>query len=163
MKTLLLDSNYKPIQFIEFRKLVKLYFNDKIEVLVCWEWFPFVKDIDLPATVRLKKYIRTKNFSVKFSFNSVFQRDNYTCQYTGRKLSGAQLTIDHIVPKIFGGKSTFENCVVADRYINLFKGNRTPEQCGLKLIKKPITPKDKLFLDYQYIDYKHKDWSNYFE
>jgi hypothetical protein len=40
-----------------------------------------------------------------------------------------------------GGKTTFENCVTACRVCNVeIKRGRTPEQAGMKLIKKPKIP-----------------------
>jgi hypothetical protein len=162
MKTLKLDANYKPIEFISFKNMIKLWANDKIEILSFWDGIPLTKDVDYPAIVRLKNYIRTKEIGVKFSFRAIFKRDNYMCQYTGKKLSGSQLTIDHIVPKKLGGKSTWTNCCTASLEINALKSCRPLSETGLTLLRKPTTPKNPMFLEYKTIDIKHKDWEPYF-
>lgn len=162
MKTLKLDANYQPIEFISFRKVIKLFVNEKIEVLACWDEVDFVEGLDYPATIRLKNYIRTKPVGVKFSFKAIARRDSYTCQYTGQKLYGKELTIDHVVPKNQGGKSSWENCVVAGLAINALKKNRRPEQCGLTLIRKPTVPKNPMFLEFSNLEDWHSDWSQYF-
>jgi 5-methylcytosine-specific restriction endonuclease McrA len=64
------------------------------------------------------------------------------CQYTGRKLRPSEGNIDHIVPRSRGGKTTWENCVLADKKVNSKKGNRLPEEIGLRLIRSPKAPKE---------------------
>jgi hypothetical protein len=162
MKTLKLDANYKPIEFISFKNMIKLWANDKIEILSFWDGIPLTKDVDYPAIVRLKNYIRTREITIKFSFKSVFKRDDYVCQYTGKKLSGKQLTIDHIIPKKLGGKSNYQNCCTAALEINAIKGHKTLQESGLTLLRKPTTPKNPMFLEYKTIDIKHNDWEQYF-
>lgn len=78
---------------------------------------------------------------VKFTQKNLWERDNYTCQYTGRILNKKTGNIDHIIPKSQGGKSSWENCVLAHKEINSRKADKTPEQAGLKLIKKPTAPR----------------------
>jgi hypothetical protein len=163
MKTLKLDANYKPIEFISFRKVIKLFVNEKIDVLACWDGESFVEGLDYPATIRLREYARIKPIGVKFSFKAVFRRDAYTCQYTGKKLSGKELTIDHIVPKKLGGKSCWTNCCTASWEINAIKGHKTLEQSGLKLLRKPSVPKDPMFLEFSNLEDTHPDWSQYFQ
>ena len=65
-------------------------------------------------------------------------RDNNMCQYCGRKVQ--PLTLDHVVPKQFGGKESWENLVAACMPCNNRKANRTPEQAGMKLLNKPKRP-----------------------
>ena len=48
--------------------------------------------------------------------------------------------IDHIIPRSKGGKNTWDNMVVCSKEINRKKADKTPEQAGLKLIKKPAKP-----------------------
>ena len=61
----------------------------------------------------------------------------------GQKLGGIEADIDHIVPRSQGGKNSWDNMVVCSKNINRKKGNKTPEQAGLKLIKKPKKPEAK--------------------
>lgn len=77
---------------------------------------------------------------VVFSRRNIFKRDHYTCQYCGARPRLQELTIDHVLPRSQGGRSTWENCVVSCRSCNEDKGNRTPEEVGLKLHAKPRRP-----------------------
>jgi 5-methylcytosine-specific restriction endonuclease McrA len=162
MKTLKLDRDYKPIEFITMKKTAKLISKDKVEVLAEWPNITFYKNSKLPAIVVLKEYVRKKILPHRFTLKGIFRRDLYICQYTGVALLPDQLTVDHIIPKSRGGKSTWENCVTASRKINLEKGNKTPEEAGLKLLNKPTSPYDKLTLEYITMGETHPSWSIYF-
>lgn len=59
---------------------------------------------------------------------SVFERDDYTCQYCGKR--GGALECDHVIPAWMGGQAVPENLVTACRPCNRAKGGRTPEQWG---------------------------------
>jgi hypothetical protein len=82
------------------------------------------------------------------SAKNIHERDNYTCMYTGKKLSKKELTLDHVLPISRGGKNTWENLVTCHKDLNVWKGNKTPEECGLKLLTKPTRPPNGLKFDY---------------
>ena len=90
---------------------------------------------------------------------AVLWRDRYTCQYCGQK--GGELTVDHVLPKSRGGKSTWDNLVAACRSCNLRKGDRTPEEAGMRLLRPPKPPRVPLFL----LDLKEvpPDWRPFVE
>lgn len=56
------------------------------------------------------------------------------------------MTADHVVPKSMGGKDTWENMVCACLECNNRKGDRLPEQAGMKLIRKPRRPHHLTFI-----------------
>ncbi|MBG9445583.1 hypothetical protein ABE66_13205 [Cytobacillus firmus] len=59
-------------------------------------------------------------FNSKRTFKSmVLERDEYICNYC----KGFGNTIDHLIPKSKGGKTTFSNCVCACEKCNKEKGN----------------------------------------
>lgn len=53
----------------------------------------------------------------------IFQRDNFTCQYCGRKPPEAILEIDHRFPRSKGGKNNIKNYITSCRECNLGKGD----------------------------------------
>ncbi|NJO18639.1 MAG: HNH endonuclease [Thioploca sp.] len=165
VKTLLLDKIWQPIAFISFRKMVKLLAAGKAELITPWENY---EDIwagqQYPATMRLKTYVRRRPRAPRFNRKNIFRRDKYTCQYTGKIYSPGKLTIDHVIPKDQGGKNTWENCVTASLEANAQKANRTPEQAGMKLIKKPTVPAHMLSIEYNMFSKKniHPSWIDYF-
>jgi hypothetical protein len=64
----------------------------------------------------------------------IFKRDNYRCVVCGRgKAEGAELHADHIRPKDFGGKATFENGQTLCSQHNFLKKNLKQTETGKKL------------------------------
>jgi 5-methylcytosine-specific restriction endonuclease McrA len=143
-KTLLLDSSYQIESFISFRKAINLLFrDDTVEIISSWE-----EDISLvsgkirhPSILRLKNHIRkTISVNAEFSRKTLVYRDKSTCQYCNKVLVGGEVTIDHIIPKYHGGKTSYTNCVVSCKICNNRKSNKTLEQAKLKLLREPIQP-----------------------
>lgn len=77
---------------------------------------------------------------VRFSRQSIFDRDTNVCQYCGRRFPRSQLTIDHVTPQSRGGADSWENLVLACLHCNVRKGNRTPEEAGMPLLRRPAKP-----------------------
>lgn len=98
-----------------------------------------MKTFRVPKVIVLLEYDKLPGQHLKFSRRSVCRRDDSTCQYCGE--TKTEITIDHVVPKSQGGRSTWENCVVACRSCNSRKADRTPEQAGMKLRFAPVKPK----------------------
>lgn len=96
--------------------------------------------IRVPAVVRLLTFDRIRRPTLRLSRKNIYIRDNYTCQYTGVKLPSSELNLDHVLPTSRGGKTTWENLVCCSVQVNSRKGNRTPEEAGLKLIRPPRRP-----------------------
>ena len=95
----------------------------------------------LPSVVVCARFKRVIYKNVIFpTKQNIFKRDKYTCGYTGRKLQKHELSVDHILPQSRGGKNTWENLITCDKKVNTFKDNKMPEECGLKLLWKPVKP-----------------------
>jgi 5-methylcytosine-specific restriction endonuclease McrA len=93
-----------------------------------------------PEVIVLSKYEGQGEKSVVFSRKNLFKRDKYTCMFCGRQPGPSELTIDHVMPKSRGGKSTWENCVLACVSCNMKKANKTPDEAKMKLRKVPKKP-----------------------
>lgn len=139
---LLLNLNYQVLEFVTERKAIKLYLKGKVEVLSAWdEQFRYLQEkTNYPAVMRLSKQIKRPVKELSFSRYSVFRRDRYTCQYCSVGLTLRDITIDHIVPRTAGGKTSFLNCVASCYPCNNKKGGRTPEQAGMPLLQSPFVP-----------------------
>jgi 5-methylcytosine-specific restriction endonuclease McrA len=94
----------------------------------------------VPEVLTLVHYDRPRETAVTFSRRNIFKRDHATCQYCGAKPGSSELTIDHVLPRAQGGTSRWDNCVLACVPCNARKANRTPEQAGMKLSRKPFRP-----------------------
>lgn len=92
---------------------------------------------------------------------AIAQRDNFTCQYTGRKLNRSEISIDHVFPKSRARDKAndWTNLVTCDKKVNFDKADRTPEEAGLKLLRKPIAPSPIPMT--ALIDEKHIDWKRF--
>ena len=135
-KALLLNSTYEVLSFVSDRKVFKFLALDKVEIISSWdEEVQFGKDlIKYPSVIKLKSFVKIKFIKNNFSRRVVIKRDQYCCKYCGDKLTSANLTIDHILPKSRGGLTSYNNCVVCCQLCNGKKANRTPEEAGLILL-----------------------------
>jgi len=93
---------------------------------------------EIPSVVALKKFRRRK--TVPFTRFNVFLRDEFRCQYCGRKFPISELTFDHVIPRSRAGGGRWNNIVTACGPDNLRKGCRTPAEAGLKLMRAPFEP-----------------------
>lgn len=73
--------------------------------------------------------------STRTRFN-VFQRDDFTCRYCGRRPPDVELVIDHLVAVANGGSNEPENLVTACEPCNAGKSDLVIEEATLP----PITP-----------------------
>lgn len=110
-----------------------------------------------PSIVRLRAYVRLPYKRVMLSRKNVLRRDNFRCQYCGQR---EKLTIDHVHPKSRGGRDTWENLVAACVPCNNRKGNRTPQECGMELLRTPFRPSHVMFIR-EYMGSRDKSWRPY--
>lgn len=139
-KVLVLNQNYEPLSITIMKRAAVLMFTGKAE-LVERRGFDLhsVNGVyPAPSVIRLKTYIHVNNRWPPLTRKNILKRDNHTCQYCGVK--GGDLTIDHVIPKDRGGRDTWDNLVTACVKCNNRKGNRTPEEAGMKLRRKPFKP-----------------------
>ena len=97
--------------------------------------------IEKPEIIILKEYGGVPFKQVNFTRRNLYTRDSYTCQYCAYGFTPKDLTIDHVVPRSRGGPNSWTNCVTSCESCNSKKANRTPQECGLKLLKQPRMPK----------------------
>jgi hypothetical protein len=121
--------------------------------------------LKVPVAIITKNFNKVPLLETKLNYDRIVERDNYTCQYSGRKFSKEEAringSIDHIIPKSRGGKDSWENLVFCDKDINLAKSNKTPEEAGLKLIKKPSSVAYKLPFQLMLKNINHKSWKHF--
>lgn len=163
MNALLLSHSYEPISFISERRLLKMLWLGKIEILSTWDHeFNIINKIyKYPAVVRLVYKNRWVPKIAKFNRKSILKRDYYICQYCGYAGTTSQLGIDHIIPRSRGGANSFGNCVTCCHPCNIKKGNKTPEEAGMRLMNKPEAPKRFIINEYRSLDNIHPDWKFY--
>lgn len=146
---LVLNQNYEPLSVCNARKAVLLLLLDKAELVVIRQnhliasvraRYPY------PSVVRLSQYVRVPYKNVELTRKNILRRDKYRCCYCGKTVS--PLTIDHIIPKSRRGTDTWENLISACVRCNNVKGDRTPDEAGMKLISKPFRPNYVTFIQH---------------
>ena len=162
---LLINNNYEPLNFITEKRALKLLFKDKVDVLSNWNNFINFSGgkFKIPSVLKLKKYIKKYNHNPMYSKYTLLIRDKNMCQYCGKTVSGRNVTLDHVIPISRGGKSNYTNVVVSCFKCNNNKGNKTPEEANMTLLKKPEKP-NFTFLDYFESKLNgcwHEDWKDY--
>ena len=83
------------------------------------------------------------------------------------------MTFDHVVPKKWPdgerrGKTMWTNIVCSCQSCNNKKGSKTPEEAGMKLVRKPVAPalsgsrESELMMRLKNLrHFPHKSWGSY--
>jgi 5-methylcytosine-specific restriction endonuclease McrA len=100
-----------------------------------------------PAVIVLRQFDRLPLKEIRFSRQSVFERDRFTCQYCGKGFETSELNLDHVIPRDKGGKTTWENVVCSCIRCNTRKANKLPAQAGMFPLTEPKRPRWRPFFD----------------
>ena len=131
-------SQWLNLNFTDWRELSELKAEFEPDE---YDWIHTVRfQMAVPRIIRLLGYDKLPRQDVKFNRRNIFARDCNRCQYCGKKFPTTELSLDHVIPKSQGGKSTWENIVCCCIKCNVKKGGRTPEQASMHLITKPVKP-----------------------
>lgn len=157
---LLLNQNYEPLTVCNVKRAVVLLFLQKAEMVEKNSGIlhSAYQEVPIPSVIRLSRQIRVPHKRILLNRKNLLIRDNHTCQYCGRRVQ--PLTIDHVIPKQYGGTDSWENLVVACQICNHHKGNKTPEQAGMDLVQRPRKPHYFFYL-YKIIGVKYDHWKPY--
>ncbi|HWP84063.1 MAG TPA: HNH endonuclease [Terriglobia bacterium] len=136
---LVLNATYEPVNVCGARRALILIL--KGAALAEEESAKEIRSASLvvrvPSVIRLLEYHRIPYQTRVLSRRNILIRDHYTCQYCAGTFPAAELTLDHVLPRSQGGKSAWENLVACCYACNNRKGDRTPEQAGMKLLRAP--------------------------
>lgn len=119
--------------------------------------------IRIPKVILLLVYSRVPKKEVKFTRHNIFERDRNTCQYCGRVCDRNELNLDHVVPRDQGGPTVWENIVCSCIECNTHKGNRTPQQAGMRLIRRPKRPKWQPLLQVTISRRSEESWRHFID
>ncbi len=137
---LVLNANFEPINVCTTRRAIGLMLGGKAAMVANGRgYIRTVKElIPRPSVIRLDVQVHRPRPCVKLTRREVFRRDNYTCQYCGRRDGG--LTVDHVMPRHLGGPHTWTNVVAACPSCNHHKGGRRLEEAHMNLFHIPKEP-----------------------
>lgn len=159
-----------PLSVISWQTALRLMFTDKVKVLKEYDdWTIRSQHITMsvPSIIIMTEQVKWSK-TVNYSRNNVFLRDDFTCQLqTTRKCKDQRgrarlidLTLDHVVPKSLGGKTTWTNVCTSCRACNGAKGadhTIVPKNMPKKPTYYDILAKRKT----QPIHIKDKEWQYY--
>ncbi len=115
----------------------------------------------VPRIVRLTLYDKVPKSTVRFNRKNLFARDNHACQYCGQRKPMSQLSLDHVLPRSQGGKTTWENVVCSCTACNSRKGGRTPIQANMALLSKPMRPHANPAVAASLLDPRYSSWKTF--
>ena len=136
-KVLVLNASYEPLNICTWRRAVVLLMKGKAEQIEHNGKLVYA-DFPLPTVIRLRSYVKIPYKEISLSRRNLLHRDNYTCQYCGRRTS--DLTLDHVIPRHRGGPHTWENLASACRACNHRKGGKSLQEARMVLKRQPFEP-----------------------
>ena len=126
------------------------------------DWIQSVNfSLMVPRVVRLNFYDKVPKLTLRFNRRNLFARDGNICQYCGKQCVLSQLSFDHVIPKSRGGKTTWDNVVCCCLKCNGKKGNSTPREAGMKLIRKAVRPRQNPLLSVKLDNPKYAIWRSF--
>ncbi|MEA3349639.1 MAG: HNH endonuclease [Chloroflexota bacterium] len=155
---LVLNANFAPINVCTTRRAIVLVVTGKANLVLNGRGVirTVSRSYPCPAIIRLGELIKRPRPHVNLNKREVFRRDNYTCQYCGKRKK--ILTLDHVIPRHLGGEHSWENLVTACASCNHKKGGRTPKQSRMKLLRKPKSPSSSAYYIFgRYIN-RNQEW-----
>lgn len=140
---LVLNADYTPLSYYPlsvwpWQTAIKAVFLDRVDILESYEREVHSPNfvMKIPSVIALRQFVKPSEYPAFTRFN-LFLRDRFSCQYCGKT---RDLTFDHVIPRAYGGRTTWENVATACAPCNLKKGGRTPREAGMQLHIKPIRP-----------------------
>ena len=112
-----------------------------------------------PQVVRMIDFKAMPRRGVTCNRINILKRDQWQCQFCGKKVTGESMTLDHVIPRCQGGQSEWTNLVASCYDCNQRKKGRTPKQAGMVLLKKPVKP--EWTSEFAIHASKYKSWSKF--
>ena len=98
-------------------------------------------EIPVPEVILLTRHNHMPRRQVPFSRRNLYRRDGNCCQFCGRRFPTHELSIDHVIPRSRGGRTNWENCVLACIPCNVRKGSRLPDEANIALLRPATAPR----------------------
>lgn len=136
---LVLNATFEPINVTAVRRALMLVLKGvaQTEEHNHAEVHSAASAVKVPSVIRLISYRHIPQQTRALSRKNILLRDRNICQFCGHHFPSSELTLDHVVPRSRGGHSSWENLVACCYDCNNNKGNRTPEEAGLRLVRRP--------------------------
>ncbi len=160
---LILNANFEPLHICSTKRALALVLSGKAEIILNGRGVirSSAAEFEVPSVIRLDSMIRRPRPRISLSKREVLRRDNYTCQYCGRKMR--HLTIDHVIPRHRGGPHTWQNLVAACTTCNRRKGGDLAQDAGMLLRRQPFEPRPTAVYRFSHHLQKYSEWAQFIE
>lgn len=139
LPVLLINASHEPLKIIFGKRALSMVVKGVVEIELERD-YDVRPGLRMPSVVRLRRYVRLPHSvgAKVLSRKNIYLRDGYRCQYCGEQFPGYALSWDHVIPRCQGGSGEWENLVAACKPCNSRKAGRTPEEAGMKLLRRPL-------------------------
>jgi 5-methylcytosine-specific restriction endonuclease McrA len=164
LPVLVLNASYEPIHICSVKRAILMVFTEKAFVVEVreLELHSPSQRLRVPSVIRLAGYVRIPYLDWVFNRRNVFLRDNFTCQYCAERGVASELTLDHVIPRCRGGRTTWENVVTCCVDCNNRKADRMPGEAGFHLARTPKRPGSRcILLAARYAHGEAEKWRRY--
>jgi 5-methylcytosine-specific restriction endonuclease McrA len=129
------DAEYKTYSFNDWFELSQIIKDHPAGYI----WTPQFR-IAIPEVIALKHYDKVQFEEPRLTRKNIYDHYGHRCCYCGKRFDSQSLNIDHIMPRSRGGKTEWNNIVTSCIACNLRKGNRTPQEAGMRMTITPHRP-----------------------
>ncbi len=160
---LILNVNFEPLHVCNTKRALLLVFAGKAEMILNGRGVirSCTAEFEIPSVIKLSHMIKRPRPRVSLSKREILRRDEYTCQYCGRKMR--HLTLDHIIPRHCGGPHTWHNLVAACTSCNRRKGGKNPREANMVLRRQPFEPKATAVYRFSSHVLENQEWAQFIE
>ncbi len=138
------NADYRVLSRIPWQEAIRLILRGAVYVIDLHSPAVHIHSpslvIELPLSVALREYVHIPHKADnRVTRDGVLRRDRHSCTYCGERAD----TVDHVLPRCSGGGDTWFNLVAVCQPCNGLKGDRTPQEAGMKMIREPFEPKQR--------------------
>lgn len=160
---LILNVTFEPMHVCSTKRALALVLSGKAEIVINGRGTirSATSEFEIPSVIKLSHMVRRPRPRIALSKREILRRDDYTCQYCGRKMR--TLTLDHVVPRRHGGAHTWENLVAACSPCNRRKGGKLASEADMLLNRPPVEPNASAAYRFGTHLEQRKEWAQFIE
>ena len=160
---LILNVTFEPMHVCSTKRALALVLSGKAEIVVNGRGtiHSAASEFEIPSVIKLSYMVKRPRPRIALSKREILRRDDYTCQYCGRKMR--TLTLDHVVPRRYGGPHTWDNLVAACSPCNRRKGGKLAAEADMMLQRAPCEPNPSASYRFGTHLEQRQEWAQFIE
>lgn len=160
---LILNVTFEPIHVCSTKRALALVMSGKAEIVLNGRGVirSAASQYEIPSVIKLGYMVKRPRPRIALSKREILRRDDYTCQYCGRKMR--TLTLDHVIPRRLGGSHSWDNLVAACSPCNRRKGGKRPAEAEMHLHRAPFEPNPSAAYRFGSHLEQHQEWAQFID